>query len=63
MADYPHIVACKAHPDYRLWLRFDDGMQGSVDCSALLDVGGCFRFWRDVRNFLNVRADPQQGAA
>lgn len=62
MADYPRVLACKAHPGYRLWLRFYDGMQGTVDCSALLDIG-CFKFWRDVHNWENVRADPQRGTA
>lgn len=62
MTDHPRVLACRAHPDYRLWLRFDDGMQGTVDCSSLLDIG-CFTFWRDVHNWRNGRADPQQGTA
>ena len=26
------IVACKAKPNYILWVRFDDGVEGEVDC-------------------------------
>lgn len=33
------IVAAKAHPNYRLWVRFADGKEGEVDLSALVGKG------------------------
>lgn len=29
------IVACKALPNYRIWIRFDDGLEGEVDLNHL----------------------------
>jgi hypothetical protein len=56
------VLACKANRDYELWLRFSDGIEGSVDLSRLLDIG-CFKLWRDVEAFLEARPHPQTGAA
>ena len=51
------ITECKAEEDYRLWLRFDDGLEGSVSLGNLLEIGA-FKLWRDVREFEKVRVDP-----
>lgn len=51
------ITECKAEDDYRLWLRFDDGLEGSVSLGNLLEIGA-FKLWRDVREFEKVRVDP-----
>ena len=51
------ITECKAEDDYRLWLRFDDGVEGSVSLGNLLEIGA-FKLWRDVREFEKVRVDP-----
>jgi hypothetical protein len=51
------ITECKAEEDYRLWLRFDDGVEGSVSLGNLLEIGA-FKLWRDVREFEKVRVDP-----
>ena len=55
MAD-PRLVACRAGADYRLWLRFADGLEGTVSCEGLLDIGA-FKLWRDVREFARVHVD------
>jgi hypothetical protein len=52
------VTACKAEDDYRLWIRFDDGLEGSVFLGNLLEIGA-FRLWRDVREFEKVSVDPQ----
>jgi hypothetical protein len=52
----PHVTGCKASPDYTLWLRFSDGVEGTVDLGNLLDTGA-FSLWRDVRRFLEARAE------
>jgi hypothetical protein len=51
------ITACKAEDDYKLWLRFDDGLEGSVFLGNLLEIGA-FQLWRDVREFEKVSVDP-----
>ena len=52
------VTACKAQGDYRLWLRFDDGLEGSVFLGNLLEIGA-FQLWRDVREFAKVSVDPE----
>ena len=51
------VTECKASQDYRLWIRFDDGLEGSVFLGNLLEVGA-FRGWRDVKRFCRVAVDP-----
>ena len=46
------ITACKAEEDYKLWLRFEDGLEGQV--GNLLEIGA-FQLWRDVREFEGER--------
>lgn len=50
------VTQCKASRDYRLWLRFDDGLEGSVFLGNLLEVG-VFSAWRDVEQFCRVALD------
>src|SRR3972149_574591 len=52
------VTACKAEEDYMLWLRFDDGLEGSVFLGNLLEIGA-FQLWRDVREFEKVSVDPE----
>ncbi|HZL13853.1 MAG TPA: DUF2442 domain-containing protein [Verrucomicrobiae bacterium] len=48
------IVSVQALPDYRLCLRYDDGVEGEVDLSA--EVGkGVFKAWEDPEFFNRVR--------
>jgi hypothetical protein len=48
------ITALKPLPGHRLWLRFADGTEGTVDLSG--DVGvGVFALWRDPAAFAAVR--------
>src|SRR5438045_8718695 len=51
------ITACKAEEDYQLWLRFEDGLEGSVFLGNLLEIGA-FQLWRDVRECEKVSVDP-----
>jgi hypothetical protein len=52
------IVACKPNPNYRVWIRFDDGLEGEVDLSDLLGKG-VFEAWKSVDFFNQVRVDPK----
>ena len=44
--------------DYSLWLRFDDGLEGSVFLGNLLEIGA-FKLWRDRDQFSRVAIDPK----
>ncbi len=50
------VTECKASPDYRLWLKFDDGLEGCVFLGDLLEVGA-FSAWRDANRFCRVVVD------
>ena len=56
--DTMRITACKAEDDYKLWLRFEDGLEGRVFLGNLLEIGA-FQLWRDVREFEKVSVDPE----
>ena len=51
------IVACRPLPHYRVWIRFDDGLEGEVDLSDLVGKG-VFEAWSSVAYFNMVRIDP-----
>jgi hypothetical protein len=44
-----------------LHLRFEDGVEGSVDVAALVKFTGVFSPLRDRRYFLQVRVNPDLG--
>jgi hypothetical protein len=52
------IVACKARPNYRVWIRFDDGLEGEVALNELVGKG-VFQAWNSVEFFNQVRIDPK----
>lgn len=54
------IVAVKARPDYRLWIRFADGKEGELDLSALVGRG-VFSSWEDPAEFEKVYIDEDTG--
>lgn len=44
------LLELEARPTYRLWLRFDDGIEGEVDLSHLV-TGPAFQAWKDESFF------------
>jgi len=52
------VTECKASRDYRLWLRFEDGLEGSVFLGNLVDLGP-FSVWRDVDQFCRAAVDTE----
>jgi hypothetical protein len=50
------VTECRASRDYRLWLKFEDGLEGSVFLGDLLEVAA-FSAWRDVDLFCRVAVD------
>ena len=55
------IVAATALGDYRLRLRFEDGVEGVVDLAPHLSFRGVFAPLRDPAYFAQVRVDPELG--
>ena len=47
------VVEAKPLPDYKLWVRFADGIQGEVDLSHLAGKG-VFSIWNDYAEFEKV---------
>jgi hypothetical protein len=54
------IEQAKARPDYRLWIRFADGVEGEVDVSELVGKG-VFAAWEDPAVFQAVEVDAESG--
>jgi Protein of unknown function (DUF2442) len=52
------VTECRASRDYTLWLRFEDGLEGSVFLGNLLDLGP-FSAWRDVDQFCRAVVDAK----
>jgi hypothetical protein len=56
------ILEVRALPDYRLWLRYHDGVEGEVDLSDIAGRG-VFSAWNDRRFFESVRIDDSGALA
>jgi hypothetical protein len=50
-------VEVKALSDYRIWIRFADGVEGEVDLSHLADRG-VFSLWQDSKALQGVHLGP-----
>ena len=50
-------VEVRALPDYTLWLRYEDGAEGTVDVSYLAGRG-VFKLWEDREAFERVHIGP-----
>ena len=53
----PRPTQVRALEPYRLWIRFDDDIEGEVDLSDLAGRG-VFRLWDDPERFGDVRLGP-----
>jgi hypothetical protein len=47
-------IEVKALPNFRIWLRYDDGVEGEIDLSDLAGRG-VFKAWNDLAFFNSVR--------
>lgn len=52
------IEKAEARKNYRLWVRFKDGMEGEIDLSNLIDKG-VFKKWKDPKEFEKVSVDQE----
>ena len=55
------IVAVKPLGEHRLYLRFEDGVEGIVDLAEHLAFRGVFEPLRDPAYFARVRVDSELG--
>ena len=54
------IVEANALPNYRLFIRFEDGAKGEVDLSSMVG-NGVFASWKDQAVFSRVAIDISTG--
>lgn len=52
------IVACRPRPNYCVWIRFDDGLEGEVDLHHLVGKG-IFTAWESIDFFNQVKVDQR----
>ena len=55
------VVAVKPLGGYRVYLRFQDGLEGELDLSRLIEFTGVFAMLRHEAEFEKVRVDPESG--
>jgi len=55
------IRAVEARAGYRLWVQFEDGVEGEVDLSDLVGRG-VFKRWENAGEFEQVFLDAESGA-
>lgn len=56
----PRPIEVRALSPYRIWLRYDDGVEGEVDLSHKAGKG-VFAAWEDHSFFAAVRIGPGDG--
>ena len=56
------LVEVRALEPYRIWLRYDDGVEGEVDLSDMAGKG-MFVAWEDPDFFAGVHLEPGGGVA
>jgi hypothetical protein len=54
------IVAAEARPDYHIWIRFEDGLEGIVSVAHLVGRG-VFASWFDEAEFQKAFVDEESG--
>lgn len=55
------VVEVKPLERYRLWLRFEDGVEGAIDVSKLVPFTGVFAPLKNTTYFAQVRVNPDIG--
>jgi hypothetical protein len=55
------IVEARPLGQHRLFLRFEDGVQGEVDIAGMVQFTGVLALLADAAYFAQVTADPETG--
>lgn len=58
----PIPIEVKPLENYRLWVKYSDGVEGVVDLSDLVDKG-VFALWNDYQEFQKVHIGPSSEIA
>ena len=53
----PRLIDVKPLENYRIWVKYSDGIEGVVDLSELVGKG-VFAVWKDYREFQKVHIGP-----
>ena len=54
----PHVIEAEYKGEYRIWLKFNDGSQGTIDLKDRL-FGEMFEPLKDPDKFRSFRIDPE----
>ena len=55
--DTPTPIEVKPLDDYKLWVKYSDGVEGVADSSGFVG-NGVFGLWNDYREFQKVHIGP-----
>jgi hypothetical protein len=55
------VVAVEARPGFKVWVRFENGVEGVADLSDLAGRGVFQRWTADPEEFAKVSVDPESG--
>ena len=55
------IVEVRVLGQYRVHLRFEDGVEGELDLAKIIEFNGVFAPLKDRREFAKVRVHPELG--
>lgn len=54
----PHVIEARYKGDYCIWLKFDDGAEGTVDLKGRL-FGEMFAPLKNRKKFKSFKIDPE----
>ena len=52
--NFPNIIEAKPLNNFKLFLKFDDGIKGEIELANLKDKG-VFKYWNNEDNFKNFK--------
>jgi len=55
------IVEVRPLEEFRVYLRFEDGVEGELDLSTFVSFDGIFQALKDPREFAKVSVHPELG--
>ena len=55
------VVEARSTGDHRLYLRFEDGVDGEIDLAALVEFKGIFEPLQDPEEVSRVKVHPETG--
>ncbi len=55
------VVAAEARPGFKVWVRFENGVEGEADLSDLAGRGVFERWTDNPAEFAEVSVDPESG--